>query len=81
MTDAAAARGEQLDELNKATFGRHYRNIRDRGIADRLESALYTGPGGEEGSPLRRGLLEELRANAESVYGQAESKSRRAAAV
>ena len=68
MTDT---RGGQLDELNKATIIRQGRNIRDRGLADSPDSALYTGPGGEEGSPLRRGLLEELRANAEAVYGAA----------
>jgi len=50
--------GEQLDELNKATFRKHHRNIADRGLAGNDRSALPA-------------LLADLRANAETVYGVA----------
>lgn len=74
-SDAAAdgdKRGEQLDELNKATFAKYTRAILDRGVSVRdPESALYRGPTSDPDSPLCKGLLEVLRENAESVYADA----------
>lgn len=59
----AGDRGEQLDAANKATLRKQYRRILDRGLGDHEGSALA-------------GLVEELRANAEAVYGAAAGKPR-----
>jgi hypothetical protein len=54
-------RGDQLDALNRATFRRHYRNIVDNGIGDPDRYPHSALPG----------VLADLRANAEQVYGDA----------
>jgi hypothetical protein len=58
VTGAAVALGDRLDEANRATIRKHYRQILDNGVADTEGSALP-------------GLLADLRANAEAVYGAA----------
>jgi hypothetical protein len=61
---ASENRGEQLDAANRATFRKHYRDVLDKGIGDGEGSALA-------------GLLADLRANAERVYGEAPRRAPR----
>ena len=67
---ASDERAARLDELNTESIRRQSRNITDRGLDPRdPDSALFVGPTRDPSSPLCRGLLQELRDNAEAVYG------------